>query len=165
MPSWEIHDKWAHKMEISEEISNYINRAIDNIDVPEDLIKYVNEVKIPRPRGRVPFFIAELLAMFGKHDFGHKKFIKEEVLPFFQRKGTDYVKAYYLHFILDYIGSPQLKDWMKNTGESIEDSIDKYQKNKAITVLGTEKQLIEVMDFLKRNAQELQKDLNLKSPD
>lgn len=165
MPSWKIHDKWAHKMEISKEISNYINRAIDNIDVPEDLIKYVNEVKIPRPRGRVPFSIADLLAMFGKHDFGHKKFIKEKVLPFFQRKGTGYVKAYYLHFILDYIGSPQLKDWMKNTGESIEDSINKYQKNKAIAVLGTEKQLIEVMNFLKRNTQELQKDLNLKSPD
>jgi len=50
---------------------------------------------------------------------------------------------------------------MENTGESIEDCINKYQKNKAVTVSGTEKQLIEVMNFLKRSTQELQKDLNL----
>ncbi|NQS90211.1 hypothetical protein HQ584_10530 [Patescibacteria group bacterium] len=40
---------------------------------------------------------------------------------------------------------------MKNTGESIEDCIDKYQTNKAVTTPGTKGVLIEVMDFLKRN--------------
>lgn len=159
MPKWNIHDKWAQKMGISKEISNYINRAIDNINVPEDLIKYLNETQIPRPKDRVPWRIEDLLAMFGRHDFGHKKFIKEKVLPFFQRKGRNYINAYYLHFILDYLIA--LKDWMKNTDESIEDCIDKYQTNKAVTIPGTKGVLIEVMNFLKRNNKDLQKDLNL----
>lgn len=64
-----------------------------------------------------------------------------------------------MHFILDYL--VDLKDWMKNTGEGIEDCIDKYQKNKAATFLGTEEQLVEVINFLKNNTQELQKDLDL----
>jgi len=48
----------------------------------------------------------------------------------------------------------------ENTGESLEECINKYQKNKAVVILETEKQLIEVINFLKSNAQELQEDLN-----
>ena len=161
MPTWKIHDKWAQKLGISEEVSKYTNGIIDARkleDYPEAFAKYVNEVKISRPKGRVPFSLVDLLVMFHTHDFGKKASMKREILPFFRAKGRDYVKAWHAHFILDYL--VDLKDWMKNTGESIEDCIDKYLKNKKATViLGTKEQLIEVMSFLKRNSEELQKDI------
>ncbi|MHA1332446.1 MAG: hypothetical protein ACTSR2_15370 [Candidatus Hodarchaeales archaeon] len=145
-------------MGISKEISNYINRAIDNIKVPEDFMKHTKERKIPMSKRR-DVSIEDIAGILEKdlHDRAKDKHIKEMDLQFLSEKGTDYVKAWHLHFILDYLS--KLKDWMKNTGESIEDCIDKYQKNKAVTVLETEKQLVEVMNFLKRNSEELQKDI------
>jgi len=97
----------------------------------------------------------------GKGDKEKVRFIKESVLLFLSEKGKDYVKAWYLHFILDYLNSRQMRDWMKNTGEGVKECIDKYQKNKAVIIPGTDEQLIEVMNFLKNNIQELQKDLDL----
>ena len=167
VPGWIIHNKWVLRMGISKEVSEYINRAIDNVSMPEDFREYIEKRRIPRSRGG-NISIMDAVSLQGRslHDLGRGdkekvKFIKEPILLFLSRKGKDYVKVWYLHFILDYLNSKQLRDWMKNTGESIEDCINKYQKNKAVTVSGTEEQLIEVMDFLKRNTQELQEDLNL----
>jgi len=167
MPKWNVHDKWAQKVGISKEISNYINRSIDNIDMPEDFKEYIEKRRIPRSRGG-NLSITDIVSLQGKnlHDIGRGnkekvKFIKEPVLLFLSRKGEGYVKAWYLHFILDYLNSHQMRDWMKNTGEDVKECINKYHKNKAVTISGTEKQLIEVMRFLKNNPQELQKDLGL----
>jgi len=157
MPKWEVHMKWSKRMGIPDDVAEYTNRIIDARklgDYPEDFAKWINKVEFPRPKGRLPFSLADLLVIFGTHDV---RKTKREILPYFERKGHDYVRAWYLHHVLDYL--VKLKDWMRNTGESIEDCINKYQKNKAVTVLETEKQLIEVMDFLKRNTQELRKDI------
>jgi len=168
MPKWNIHNKWAEKIGISEEISNYINRAIDNVNMPEDFRAYIEERKMPRSRGK-NLSVIDVVDLQGKslHDLGKGdkekvRFIKESVLLFLSEKGKDYVKAWYLHFILDYLNSRQMRDWMKNTGEGVvKECIDKYQKNKAVIIPGTDEQLIEVMNFLKNNIQELQKDLDL----
>ncbi len=162
MPRWDVHDKWAEKLSISGEISNYINRAADNRDMPEDFKKHTRERKIPMSRGKSQS-IGSLTFLFGKnlHDRGKLKFAKEQDLQFLSKKGTDYVKTWYLHFILDYLVA--LRDWRKNTGENIEDCIGKYQKNKAVTVLDTKEQLVEVMSFLKENSEELAKDIESKS--
>lgn len=160
MPEWRVHVKWSKKMGIPDDVAEYTNSIIDAKkleDYPEDFAEYIDGVKYPQPKGREPFSLADLLVMFRTHDFGKKGSIKREILPFFRRKGKDYAKAWYLHFILDYL--VDLKDWMQNTGESIQDCINKYRKNKAVTVFGTEEQLIEVMNFLRRNDQELQKDI------
>ena len=160
MPKWKTHIKWSKKIGIPDDVARYTNGVIDAVgDYPEDFTEYINKVKIPRPKDKAPFSIADLLTMYGRHDFGKKDFIKRKVFPFFRRKGEDYVKAWYLHFILDYL--VDLKDWRKDTGEGIEEIIDKYQKNKAVTFWGTEEQLVEVINFLKNNTQELQKDLDL----
>lgn len=157
MPKWEVHMKWSKRMGIPDDVAEYTNRIIDARtleDYPEDFAKWINNVEFPRPKGRLPFSLADLLVTFGTHDL---RKMKKEVLPYFQGKGDAYVKAWYLHCILDYL--VKLKDWMKNTGESIEDCISKYRKNKAVIVFGTEKQLTEVMDFLKENSEELAKDI------
>gem|GEM_PF-5595914 len=49
-------------------------------------MEYINEVEIPRPKDKVPFSIADLLAMYSRHDFGKKDFIKRKILPFFSKK-------------------------------------------------------------------------------
>jgi len=157
MPSWQVHDKWALKMGIPKEVSKYTNRVIDAKkleDHPKNFLEYAYRKEFPRLKGKKPFSLADFLVIFPPHDF---RKLKKEVLPYFRIKGEDYVKAWYLHLILDYL--VKLKDWMKNTGESIEDCIDKYQKNKAVTIPETEELLIEVMSFLKGNTEELAKDL------
>lgn len=157
MPKWEVHMKWSKRMGIPDDVAEYTNRLIDARtleDYPEDFSKWINKVEFPRPKGRMPFSLADLLVTFGTHDV---RKMKREILPYFQRKGEDYVKAWYLHLILDYL--VKLKDWRKNTGESIEDCIDKYQKNKAVTTPETEELLSEVMNFLKGNSEELAEDV------
>lgn len=153
---WKTHDKWAQKLGISKEVSNYVNRVVDNINVPEDFKKHTEKRKISTSRGK-NFAIRDITENL--HDRGKDKHIQELDLQFLSMKGKNYVKAYYLHFILDYLVS--LKDWMGNTGESIEDCIGKYQKNKAVAIPRTKEQLIEVMNLLKNNIQELKKDLDL----
>jgi len=159
MPGWQMHVKWSRKIGIPDDIAKYTNRVIDAWkleDYPEDFAKYIYEKKFPRPKGRKPFSLADFLIIFGTHDL---RKLKKETLPYFQIKGKDYVKTWYLHHILDYL--VKLRSWMENTGENTKKCIDKYQKNKAVTASETEKQLIEVMNFLKSNTEELQKDLNL----
>ncbi len=159
MPGWKIHIKWTRKMGIPDDIAEYTNRVIDAWkleDYPEDFLRYVGK-EYPQPKGKKSISLAELLNMFKPiHDL--RKF-KKWVLPYFRMKGKDHVRAWYLHHILDYL--VKLRDWMKNTGESTRKCIDKYKKNKAVTLYDTEKQLIEVMDFLKNSTQQLQKDLDL----
>lgn len=159
MPGWKIHIKWTKKMGIPDDIAEYTNRVIDAWkleDYPEDFLRYVGK-EYPQPKGKKSISLAELLNMFKPiHDL--RKF-KKWVLPYFRMKGKDHVRAWYLHHILDYL--VKLRDWMKNTGESTRKCIDKYKKNKAVTLYDTEKQLVEVMDFLKNSTQQLQKDLDL----
>lgn len=159
MPGWKIHIKWSRKMGIPDDIAEHTNRVIDAWkleDYPEDFLRYVYGKEYPQPKGKKPISLAELLIGFGTHDL---RKLKKCVLPYFRMKGKDYVRAWYLHHILDYL--VKLRDWMKNTGESTKKCIDKYKKNKAVTLYDTEKQLVEVMDFLKSNTQQLQKDLDL----
>jgi len=160
IPSWKIHNKWAQKAGISQEISNYINRAIDNKKMPEDFRKHTEQRKLLRSSGG-PISITDIGSIMENklHDRARSKHIKEQDLLFLSTKGKNYVKAWYLHFILDYL--VKLKDWRKDTGESMEECIDKYKRNKkAVVISGTKEVLIEVMDFLKKNSQELQKDVN-----
>jgi hypothetical protein len=159
MPRWSIHIKWSRKMGIPDDIAEDVNRIIDARrleDYPEDFAEYMYRIEFPQPKGRKPFLLADFLVIFGTHDF---RKIKKEVFPYFRRKGEVYVRAWYLHHILDYL--VKLRGWMENTDEDTKECIDKYRRNKAVTLLGTEKQLTKVMNFLKGNTQELQKDLDL----
>ena len=147
-------------MGIPDDVAEYTNRVIDARkleDYPDDFVQYAKDLKFDQPRGKLPLELRDLLVIFGTHDFGKNASIKREILPFFRRKGKDYVRGWYLHFLLDYL--VKLKDWMENTGESIQDCIDKYRKNKAVVIFGTEDELVEAMNFLKKNSQELRKDI------
>jgi len=93
MPKWEIHDKWAEKMRISKEMSNFVNRLSD---FPEKCQEFMDFCE--REGGEI---ILELVRV---HDFRRiMKIPKYLQLVFLRRKGSEYVKAWYLHYVLDYI--------------------------------------------------------------
>ncbi len=165
MPNWCIHKKWDLKLGIPSEVSDYIQKAIDSkgssdkkILMPEDFKTHTEDRKLQRSRGK-NFAIADLNTNL--HDRARDKVIQGEDLKFFLNKGTDYVKAYYLHFILDYLDHPTIREWLKITGDSIVDCIDKYHKNKAIFLPETNEYLIYVMGYLKGHSQEVKKDLDI----
>ena len=165
MPNWSIHKKWDLKLGIPYEVSDYIQKAIDSkgssdkkIPMPEDFKQHTEDRKLQRSRGK-NFAIADLNTNL--HDRARDKVIQAEDLKFLLNKGTDSVKAYYLHFILDYLDHPTIREWLKTTGDSIADCIDKYRKNKAILLPETNEYLIDVMDFLKGHSKEVKEDLDI----
>jgi hypothetical protein len=165
VPSWSIHKKWDLKLGIPFEVSDYIQKAIDSkgssdkkIPMPEDFKQHTEDRKLQRSRGK-NFAIADLNSNL--HDRAKDKVIQAEDLKFLLNKGTDYVKSYYLHFILDYLDHPTIREWLKITGESIADCIDKYHKNKAILLPETKEHLVYVIAFLKGHSQEVKEDLGI----
>ena len=165
MPKWDIHKKWDLKLGIPLEVSEYIQKAADSkgssdkkITMPEDFKRHTEDRKLQRSRGR-NFAIADLNSNL--HDRARDKVTQAEDLKYLLTKGTDYVKAYYLHFILDYLHHPTIREWLKITGDNIADSIDKYHKNKAILLPETNEYLTYVMGYLKSHSQEIKKDLDI----
>lgn len=165
MPSWDIHKRWDSKFGIPLKVSDYIVKAIDSkgpfdkaIPMPQDFSKHTLERKIPRSGGK-DFAIGDIYANL--HDRARSGFVQKEDLKFLLKKGEEYVRAYYLHFMLDYLNHQSIREWMNVTGDSIEDCIDKYERNKAVYIPKTQEALTEVMDFLKSHAQEVKQDLNL----
>jgi len=94
MPKWEIHDKWAEKMRISRQISNFVNHLSDFPEKSQEFMEFCE-----REGGEI------ILQLVTAHDFGMiMKIPKYLQVVFLQRqKGSEYVKAWYLHYILDYI--------------------------------------------------------------
>jgi len=165
MPKWDIHKRWDSKFGIPPDISDYIVKAIDSkgpsdkiIPMPQDFRRHTLERKIPRSKGK-DFSIADVYPNL--HDRARSKFVQEEDLKFLLKKGREYVGAYYLHFMLDYLDHQGIREWMKIAGASVEDCIDKYARNKAICIPETQEALIEVINFLKSHAQEIRRDLKL----
>lgn len=165
MPRWNIHKRWDCKFEISPAVSDYIAKAIDSkspsdktIPMPDDFRRHTLERKIPRSRGG-DISIADVHSYL--HDRARSRFVQEEDLKFLLQKGGEYVRAYYLHFILDYLDHGSVRDWVRVTGDSVEDCIERYKKNKAVCIPQTQKALTEVIDFLKNHAEDIRRDLTL----
>jgi len=165
MPNWDIHKKWDFKLEIPCEVSDYIQRAIDSkgssdkkTPMPIDFKQHTEDRKLKRSKGK-NFAIADLRSNL--HDRARDKVIQEEDLKFLFNKGMDYVKAYYLHFILDYLDHPSIREWIWVTGDNMADCVDKYYKNKAVYVPETYKSLNNVMAYLKAHSREVREDLDI----
>lgn len=107
MPSWEIHNKWAGKIGIPKEISNFVNRLIDFPEEIRDFMEFCNrEDEKPRTGRRKCVVTLPSRVIVGKHDFGRRrKTAMYFQLRFLHQKGSENVKVWYLHHILDYIKS------------------------------------------------------------
>jgi hypothetical protein len=94
MPKWEIHNKWAEKMGITKEISNFVNHLSDFPERSKEFMEFCEcEAE------------GIILQLVKAHDFRMiMKIPKYLQVVFLQRqKGSEYVKAWYLHYVLDYI--------------------------------------------------------------
>ena len=101
MPSWKIHNKWAVKVGIPREISNYVNRLID---FPDKCPEFIDFCKEELGFGVWPFINIPLAKMAGGHDSGRRRKIATYIqLSFLRQKGSEYVKCWYLHHALDFI--------------------------------------------------------------
>lgn len=114
MPKWEIHDKWAEKMGLPREISNFVNHLSD---FPEKCHEFMEFCE--REGGEI---ILELVKV---RDFRRIMKIPKYLQVVFSRrqKGSEYVKAWYLHYVLDYIRmAPALtaEEIIKRTEERFE---------------------------------------------
>ncbi len=94
MPKWEIHDKWAERMGLPSEISNFVNHLSDFPEKCQEFMEFCE-----REGGEI---IIELVKV---HDFRRIMKIPKYLQVVFSRrqKGSEYVKAWYLHYVLDYI--------------------------------------------------------------
>lgn len=129
MPEWKIHNKWAEQMGIPAEVSNYVNLLID---FPEKCPEYLDFCAQPtewsegrnsnwpftarqwrtpeRLQSQLKSLRQENLDKFCKllyiaHDSSRSKSqgLQTHIqLKFLNAKGTEYMKAWYLHHFLDY---------------------------------------------------------------
>ncbi len=93
MPTWDIHDKWADKLGIPKEITTLVNQFSDFPDQSQEFWEFCER------KGE-----ALILPLVWSHDFSTiMKIPKYLQLMFVRHKGSEYVTAWYLHYVLDYI--------------------------------------------------------------
>ena len=93
MPSWDVHNKWAEKLGLAPEITSFVNHLSDFPDQNQEFMEFCER------KGEVI-----ILPLVWSHDFTTiMKIPKYLQLMFARDKGSDYVTAWYLHYVLDYI--------------------------------------------------------------
>lgn len=86
IPSWNIHNKWAKKMRISQDVSNYVSTLVDFPQKCQEFSEHQRNIY------RI------------EHDSGSKrKTVMYLQLSLLRKKGAEFVKAWFLHHALDYI--------------------------------------------------------------
>ena len=163
MVDWAVHKKWDTILGISDSASNYVLHAIDCkgpfdkiIELPEDFKKHTLDRKLP-VAGHKHISISDLKSNL--HDRYRDKIIQKEDLQFLVPKGQEYVKAYYLHILLDYLKHQDF--WITQTGEIFSASVAKCIKHKCVSLPHTHAILGDVQAFLEAHRQEIEHDLNL----
>ncbi|MBN1455805.1 MAG: hypothetical protein JW945_06120 [Methanomicrobia archaeon] len=93
MPSWEVHEKWAARLGLPEDVTQLVNHLSDFPDSCAEFREFCE-----REGERL------ILPLAWSHDFETiMKLPKYLQLRFTQRKGSAFVTAWYLHYVLDYI--------------------------------------------------------------
>ena len=136
MPTWKIHNKWAERMGIPSEITNYVNSLIDfpkecseYLDFCAEIIKWSDyyegrnskypfrsrdfrtteslqsrQTQLRSLRRDDPNMFCKLLYIGHDSSRSRSQDLQAHIqLSFLNTKGTEYIKAWYLHHILDYI--------------------------------------------------------------
>ena len=156
MPKWEIHNKWAEQMGISKEVSDFINLVIDFPQKCQEFLDFCDREPDARiySKGR-PTRIT--IGQFMRHDSGrHYGYAKEVQLKFLRKKGDDYVKAWYLHHILDYMAWWVTEGFSEST-PSIEDILQAKRLEKLFGS-SQEQELRNVKNFVMNHSAEILQD-------
>ena len=104
MPRREIHTKWAEKLGIPREISDYVNRLIETPGKCQEFVEFCDrEDEKSRTGKRRCVVTIPYRMLVGKRSSGRRKIVTYLLLGFLRQKGSEYIKAWYLHQILNYI--------------------------------------------------------------
>ncbi|PXF50630.1 MAG: hypothetical protein C4B56_08575 [Candidatus Methanophagaceae archaeon] len=135
MPEWAIHIKWAQRLGIPEEISSSVNFLSDFPEKTQEFMEFCEREGVE--------IIMRLLRV---HDFSAiMKIPKYLQVVFVRQKGCEYVKAWYLHYLLDYIKmAPEL-----SIEEIIKKTEDRFESCEELETVG---------NFVMDNAEEILQD-------
>jgi hypothetical protein len=135
MPSWGVHEKWAAKLDLPQEVISFVNHVSDFPAQCEEFREFCER------EGEVI-----VLPLVWSHDFETiMKIPKYLQLMFVRRKGSAYVTAWYLHYVLDYIRmAPVL---------SVDEVLKRTEER-----LGAGEELETVTQFVRENENELVND-------
>jgi len=139
-----VHSKWAKKVGIDKFIADFVNRNID----------YGTSWAFPGNENDFPVEEYES-AIIKQLNFFHQKDLEEE------DNHKSYVKAYFLHHLLDYFRETRVNIYEINT------VFDQFLKEKIKTELINNegkkvnflKEIHLIFDFLRKNKEELYSDL------
>ena len=139
-----MHSKWAKKAGIDKFISDFVNR---NIDYGSSWAFSNNEDDFPAEEYES--------ALSKQLNFFHKKDLEEE------DNDKSYVRAYYLHHLLDYFRETRINIYEINI------VFDQFLKEKIKTEIITNegnnvnflKEIHQIFDFLRKNKEEFYSDL------
>ena len=153
MPAHNIHMKWAEKLGLFKDCGIIEWAKVDRmIDSPE---RYLNEFKSLKERWN------EGLRRKMKHDCSRvDKEVMHLYLDLMKCKGNDYVKAFFLHHLLDALAGQNIVEDRKslligngNSGQFEGDFL------KIIEGHGLMKEYEEVLSFVRKNINEILHDL------
>ena len=156
MPAHNIHMKWAEKLGLFKDsglLGIFECAKVDcMIDSPES---YLNEFKSLKERWN------EGLRPKMKHDYSRvDKEVMRLYLDLMERKGNDYVKAFFLHHLLDALAGQNIIEDRKslliangNSGQFEGDFLKIIERH------GLMKEYEEVLSFVRKNINEILQDL------
>ena len=144
MPNWEIHNKWTSKAGIDPLIANFVDR---NIDYGTEWAFKENQLldgELDEP------ISLRQLKFFYKKDL-EKKYDSDLL----------YVKAYYLHHLLDFLKETRisLNDLDKLFVEFLKKKVFREFINEKQEIITFDKQIQEIREIIEKNKEELMNDL------
>jgi len=139
-----VHSKWAKKAGIDAFIADFVNRHIDY-----GTSWAFNE-------GENDFSSEEYESAVAKQlNFFHQKDLEE------QNNHTSYVKAFYLHHLLDYFKETRINIYEINAvfDQFLKEKIETETINNEGDKVNFSKEIHKIFDFLRKNKEELYSDL------
>ncbi len=156
MPKWKLHNKWAEKLGVREEIANFANLLIDFPQLCQEFIDFCEQEPTARifKKGKATQMN---VSSFTKHDSARNKIYDRRIqLEFLLSKGENYITAWYLHQILDYI-----KWWVEENPSKDKLTVESILTERRLKrKIGNpdEKKLQIIKDFVIKHSEEILED-------
>jgi len=157
MPGFRIHDNIAGLAGIPEHISKEVNRFIDDIDPSPEFEEHNTGKKI-FVCGHLNVSIRHLTGSEGSvkkpiRERRKLEWVQKEDLKWMLAARKEYIKCYYLHLAVDHIYDT--REQIRKNRTTIDDCINRWEKEHSVIIPGTEPYLKDVLGFLKNNTENI----------
>jgi hypothetical protein len=156
MPEWKIHNKWAEKAGISKEVSGFVNLLIDFPQKCQEFLDFCDREQAARIYKGGKSTRMTILPLIRHNSARNKKYARKIQLEFLRQKGDEYIKAWYLHQILDY-----LKWWVtEEPSEYVLSIEDILQAKRLDRQIGSpqDRELQNIKNFVMNHSEEILRD-------